>query len=109
MPSSLKSIWKERGRPLVNNAEIEAVFFRVLDDLEEYLGDLTLVGGWLSYVYPKFVWDNLNVNPVTTVDVDFGVSSDKPRVHKQTIFQILSSRDYTERHLSMDRMGLWKT
>jgi hypothetical protein len=104
MPSSLKSIWKERGRSLVNNAEIEAVFFRVLDDLEEYLVDLTLVGGWLSYVYPKFVWDNLNVNPVTTVDVDFGVSSDKPRVHKQTIFQILSSRDYTERHLSMDRM-----
>jgi len=89
---------------LVNNAEIEAVFFRVLDDLEEYLVDLTLVGGWLSYVYPKFVWDNLNVNPVTTVDVDFGVSSDSPRVHKQTIFQSLSSRDYTERHLSMDRM-----
>lgn len=76
----------------------------MLDDLEEYLVDLTLVGGWLSYVYPKFVWDNLNVNPVTTVDVDFGVSSDRPRVHKQTIFQILSRRDYTESHLSMDRM-----
>ena len=104
MPSSLKSVWKGRGKPLVNNAEIEAVFFRVLDDLEEYLVDLTLVGGWLSYVYPKFVCDNLNVNPVTTVDVDFGVSSGRPRVHKQTIFQILSSRDYTERHLSMDRM-----
>lgn len=104
MPSSLKNRLKGRGRPLVNNADVEAIFFRVLDDLEEYLGDLTLVGGWLSYVYPKFVWDNLNVNPVTTVDVDFGVSSDKPRVHKQTIFQILSSRDYTERHLSMDRM-----
>ncbi|MBF0595225.1 MAG: hypothetical protein HQL22_09680 [Candidatus Omnitrophica bacterium] len=89
---------------MVNNADIEAIFFRVLDDLEEYLGELTLVGGWLSYVYPKFVWNNLNVNPVTTVDVDFGVSSDKPLIHKQTIFQILSSRDYTERHLSMDRM-----
>ncbi len=89
---------------MANNAEIEAIFFRVLDDLREYLGDLTLVGGWLAYVYPRFLWDNLNINPVTTVDVDFGVSSDKPRVHKQTIFQILSGLDYTERHLSMDRM-----
>ena len=55
---------------MANNAEIEAIFFRVLDDLQEYLSDLTLVGGWLSYVHPKFLWDNLSVNPVTTVDVD---------------------------------------
>jgi len=34
----------------------ESVFFQVLDDLAEYLGDLTLVGGWLSYVYAKYLW-----------------------------------------------------
>lgn len=89
---------------MVNNAEFEGIFFKILDDLEDYLSDLTLVGGWLSYVYARFLWDNLNVNPVTTVDVDFGVSQGKPKVHQQTIFQVLSNLDYTERHVSMDRM-----
>ncbi len=88
----------------MNNTEIEDIFFRVLDDLNEYLPDLTLVGGWLSFVYARFLWDNLNINPVTTVDVDFGVSKNKPKVYKKTIFQILSNLDYTERHVKMDRM-----
>ena len=89
---------------MVSNAEFEGIFFKILDDLEDYLSDLTLVGGWLSYVYARFLWDNLNVNPVTTVDVDFGVNQGKPKVHRHTIFQILSNLDYTERHVSMDRM-----
>ena len=89
---------------MASNTEIEDIFFRVLDDLKEYLDDLTLVGGWLAYVYARFLWNNLNVNPVTTVDVDFGISQNKPKVRKQTIFQILSNLDYTERHVSMDRM-----
>lgn len=89
---------------MVNNTEVEDIFFRVLDDLEEYFSDLTLVGGWLSYVYARFLWHNLNVNPVTTVDVDFGISKTKPKVYKKTIFQILSNLDYKERHVKMDRM-----
>ncbi len=84
--------------------ESEDLFFCVLDDLNEYLGELTLVGGWLAYVYPRFIWKNFTVNPVTTLDIDFGVSPKKPRVHKKTIFQILSDFDYTERHLDMNRM-----
>lgn len=89
---------------MAGNTEVEDIFFRVLDDLKEYLSDLTLVGGWLAYVYARFLWDNLNVSPVTTADVDFGISQNKPKTHKQTIFQILSNLDYTERHVSMDRM-----
>lgn len=87
---------------MVNNTEFEDIFFRVLDDLKDYLSDLTLVGGWLSYIYARFLWNNLNLNPVTTVDVDFGISENKPKVYKQTIFQILSNLDYTERHVKMD-------
>ena len=88
----------------MNNAEFEDIFFKILDDLEDYLSDLTLVGGWLSYVYARFLWENLNVNPVTTVDVDFGISKNKPKVYGKTIFQILSNLDYKERHVKMDRM-----
>lgn len=89
---------------MVDKTEVEDIFFRVLDDLNEYLSDLTLVGGWLSYVYARFLWNNLNVNPVTTVDVDFGISKNKPKIYQKTIFQILSNLDYTERHVNMDRM-----
>jgi len=89
---------------LVNDIEFEDLFFRVLDDLREYLDDLTLVGGWLAYVYPRYLWENFTLNPVTTLDIDFGVGQKKSRVHKKTIFQILSDLDYTERHVDMGRM-----
>jgi len=45
---------------------LELLFFEVLQDLKDYLDDLTLVGGWLSYVYSKFLWHNLEVQAVTT-------------------------------------------
>jgi len=45
---------------------LELLFFEVLQDLKDYLDDLTLVGSWLSYVYSKFLWHNLEVQAVTT-------------------------------------------
>lgn len=83
---------------------IESVFFKVLGDLEDYLADLTLVGGWMPYVYSRFLWNNLVVKPITTVDIDFGFGQAKTKVYLKTIFEILSSLDYTERHPRMDRL-----
>ena len=65
---------------------IEIIFFKVLENLKEYLADLTLVGGWLPYVYAKFLWDNLAVKPITTTDIDFGLHPAKIKVHPKTIF-----------------------
>jgi hypothetical protein len=76
----------------------------VLGDLREYLDDLTLVGGWLSYVYAKYLWNNLAIKPVTTADIDFGFGAGETRVYPRTIFELLSSLDYKERHPQMDRM-----
>lgn len=87
-----------------NFKQLELLFFEVLEDLKDYLDDLTLVGGWLPYVYTKFLWDNLSVQPVTTVDIDFGFGGSKTKVYSKTIFELLSSLDYRERHLQMDRM-----
>ena len=84
--------------------KLETIFFEVLEDLKDYHEDLTLVGGWLSYVYSRFLWNNLRVNPVTTADIDFGIGGGEQKVYSKTIFQILSNRDYTERHPKMDRM-----
>ena len=83
---------------------LESIFFKVLSDLKEYLDDLTLVGGWLSYVYAKCLWNNLAIKPVTTADIDFGFGAEKTRVYPRTIFEVLSSLDYKERHPQMDRM-----
>ena len=83
---------------------IENIFFKVLEDLKEYLADLTLVGGWMPYVYSRFLWDNLEVKLITTTDIDFGIDSIKTKVHPRTIFESLSILDYKERHPEMDRM-----
>lgn len=85
-------------------AYLESIFFKVLDDLKDYLDDLTLVGGWLSYVYARYLWDNLTIKPVTTADIDFGLGTETARVYPKTIFELLSSLDYKERHPQMDRM-----
>jgi len=73
---------------------LESTFFKVLGDLKEYLDDLTLVGGWLSYVYAKYVWGNLAIKPVTTADIDFGLGTGETRVYPRTIFELFSSLDY---------------
>lgn len=57
----------------MNSEKIRSVFFNVLDDIHDYLPDLTLVGGWLPYIYSNFLWRTSVRNPVTTVDIDFGV------------------------------------
>lgn len=83
---------------------LESIFFKVLNDLKEYLDVLTLVGGWLSYVYAKYLWNNLSIRPVTTTDIDFGLGIVKVGIYRRTIFELLSSLDYKERHPQMDRM-----
>jgi hypothetical protein len=82
---------------------IESVFFNVLEDIKDYLSDLTLVGGWMPYVYSNFLWKNFIRNPVTTADIDFGVDQFITRDYPKTIFETLSSLDYRERLPQMDR------
>jgi len=83
---------------------LELLFFEVLQDLKDYLDDLTLVGGWLSYVYSKFLWYNFEVKTVTTVDIDFGFGGNKIKPHSKTIFEVLSSLNYKERHLHIGKL-----
>ena len=74
--------------------EVENIFFRVIEDLKDFLDDLTLVGGWLPFLYARYLWNDLAVRTITTVDIDFGFSGKKTKAHSKTIFQVLSSLDY---------------
>ncbi len=88
----------------MNPERIESVFLNVLEDLKDYLPDLTLVGGWMPYVYSNFLWKNFIKNPVTTTDIDFGVGQSIGQEYPKTIFETLSSLNYKERHPRMDRV-----
>jgi hypothetical protein len=90
---------------LTNLEELEQLFFKVISDLEEFLPYLVIVGGWVPYLYVKYLWKNFSVYPVTTTDIDFGFSeSDKVLSVKESIYSRLSRLQYSERHLKMDRL-----
>ena len=84
--------------------EIETLFFQILEDLKEYLSDLTLVGGWLPYMYTRFLWKEVHVKPMTTVDVDFGIGEFRNKTYSKTVFDLLSNLDYEERHIAIGKL-----
>ena len=75
-----------------------------MEDLKDYLEDLTLVGGWLSFVYSRFLWKIPGIKPIITTDIDFGFGSIEPSKHSNTIFQTLNPLDYTEHHVMMPKL-----
>lgn len=89
---------------MLNIHDTELLFFEVLDDLKEYLEDLVVVGGWLAYLYSKFLWKNVSIEPITTVDIDFGLSDKSNKTYPQNIYQLLSSLDYEQHHIKLGKI-----
>jgi hypothetical protein len=82
--------------------KLESIFFQVLSDLKEYLENLTLVGGWVPYIYAKYLWKQTKIMPLATVDIDIGVGKVIEKIPSQTIYEKLYTK-YKHRHLRMDR------
>jgi len=83
---------------------LEKEFYRILEDLRQYLPDLVLVGGWVPFVYVRHVWKRKRARVVTTADVDFGVPGGTRTTPGKTVFETLSSRNYGERRLDSGRL-----
>lgn len=83
--------------------ELEAALYKAITDMRPYLSQLVLVGGWVPYVYKKFIWKNIIASPQHTTDVDFGIPSDC-KASKKSVYDTLSQLRYPERHLQMDRL-----
>ena len=81
----------------------EELLIKVIDDLADFLPYLVLVGGWVPYVYAKFIWGGTPNLAVSTSDIDFGVSN-KQFLGKDTVTSRVRMLNYGERHVSMDRM-----
>jgi len=81
----------------------EKLLIKVIDDLADFLPYLVLVGGWVPYIYARYIWKNVPNMAVTTGDIDFGVG-DQDFNGKDTIASRVQRLGYGERHVSMDRM-----
>ncbi|MBM3253692.1 MAG: hypothetical protein FJZ16_05535 [Candidatus Omnitrophica bacterium] len=81
----------------------EKLLIKVIGDLADFLPYLVLVGGWVPYVYAKYIWKNVPNLAVTTTDIDFGVV-DKEFKGKVSVASYVRKLGYGERHVSMDRM-----
>lgn len=81
----------------------EKLLIKVVNDLADFLPYLVLVGGWVPYIYAKYIWKNVPNLAVTTVDIDFGIG-DTEFKGKDTVASYIQKLGYGERHISMDRM-----
>ena len=81
----------------------EELLSKVFEDLADFLPYLVLVGGWVPYIYAKYIWKNVPSLAVTTSDIDFGVRDDG-FTGKETVASCVQRLGYGERHFSMDRM-----
>ncbi|MFH0947411.1 MAG: hypothetical protein V1833_00210 [Elusimicrobiota bacterium] len=84
--------------------KLNSIFFDVLNDLKDYLDNLTLVGGWLPYVYINYLWDNVVAKPTTTVDIDFGLKKTDTKTYHKTIFDELLRLNYKEHYIEIGKL-----
>jgi hypothetical protein len=92
----------------------ENLLCKVIDDLSDFLPHLVLVGGWIPYLYHKYIWPEESIGqssgigiiqsatPLSTTDMDFGVMLNSYS-GEESIADRVRKLGYGERHLSMDR------
>jgi len=88
---------------LSNGHSTEKLLIKVITDLSDFLPYLVLVGGWVPYIYAKYIWGNVKNLAVTTSDIDFGVIFIRHSKNKGTIASCVRKLGYGEHHESMDR------
>lgn len=81
----------------------ETLLIKVIDDLADFLPYLVLVGGWVPYIYAKYIWKNIPNLAVSTADIDFGIGN-KEFKGKDSVASYVRKLGYGERHISMDRL-----
>ena len=78
------------------------LLIKVINDLSDFLPYLVIVGGWVPYIYAKYIWKNVPNMAVTTGDIDFGIGAQDFK-GKDTVSSRVQRLGYGERHVFMDR------
>lgn len=76
------------------------LLLKVLDDLEGFLPHLVLVGGWVPFLYTRYLWKGVKQEPLTTTDIDFGLKG-TGYLGKETITDRVIKKRYGEHHLRL--------
>ena len=63
-----------------------------------------LVGGWIPHIYSNYLWKKKPIKIITTVDIDFGFGDIQGKKKRKTIFDKLSTLDYSEHHIEIGKM-----
>lgn len=74
---------------MYSQERIESYFFKVLDLLGDNLRHIVVVGGWLPYLYSKYLWQAVPVGIPTTMDIDLGIEEVHARCGEMTLYQRL--------------------
>lgn len=78
------------------------LFEKVLTDLQDFLPYLVLVGGWVPYLYARYLW-KISHEPISTTDIDFGFQDIAYKKGK-TVASRIMEKQYGEHHVDMGRL-----
>jgi hypothetical protein len=78
------------------------LLIKVVKDLEDFLPHLVLVGGWVPFLYVRFLWEETTQDPLMTMDIDFGLRNMAFK-GKETIAQRVIKKNYGEHHLEIGK------
>jgi hypothetical protein len=85
----------------LNKSIQERAFFKVLQDLRNYLPYLVVVGGWVSYLYRNYLWKGEVDKPYLTADI--GIRTKIENFQQTSIYKRFTELQYSERHLSLGK------
>ena len=83
---------------LITPDELEKAFYKVLEDLKDFLPFLVIVGGWVPFIYNRFLWMVDVPRASYTTDIDFGFTKKDFSIPNKTVYERLSKLGYGERH-----------
>jgi len=75
---------------------VQEVLFRTLMVLEDYLPDIVISGGWVPYIYNRYVAAHPPAEPVRTHDLDLVVPERFPPKGRRPIDQLLLEAGFTQ-------------
>ena len=78
------------------------LLIKVLKDLKDFQPYLVLVGGWVPYLYNRYVWKKTGPDPVLTTDIDFGLRNLAFK-GKETIARRVMEKKYKEHHVELGK------
>lgn len=77
---------KGKDLNLPDTGPFEGDFLKIIYSLKPYLNHFVLVGGWAPYLYSRYLWKNLSVLPVSTLDIDIGIREIRPYWKDKPLF-----------------------